>query len=959
MNVNFWVFHGIFEIKNHYHMKRIILILSLVICIAWHPDFVSGQNSGIDLTTPLSTDPNVKIGRLDNGLVYYIRQNKKPEKRIELRLAVNAGSILENEDQQGLAHFMEHMNFNGTKTFPKNELIDFLQKTGVRFGGDINAYTGFDETVYMLQLPTDDTTLVSKGFQVLEDWAHNALLDGKEIDKERGIITEEWRLGLGAQDRMMKKIFPVIFKGSRYADRIPIGKVDIIKNFTHETLRDFYRDWYRPDLQAVVVVGDLDPALTETRIKNHFGGLTNPENERARAAFDLPDNAEPLIAIATDKEATENFILMFYKHPLTSEKTLGDFRLKVMAEIFTDLINNRLSEISQKPESPYVFAGTGYGRFLARTRDAYIINAMSKENQIDKSLEVLLAENERVKRFGFTQTELDRQKEDMISKYEKAAKEFDKTESASICSDYVSNYLSGNAIPGPQKKFKYLKNILPGITLDEINSLVKKWVTDSNMAMVIMAPEKENVKVPTEQEVLDIIKQSKLNQLTAYVDNYREEPLVTKDIAPATITAKSENEDLGFTELKLSNGITVALKPTTFKNDEIVITGYSPGGNSLYPDEDFMSAEFAAQVIDMSGAGSFDNIELQKKLKGKNLQISPYLEDVREGFRGSCAPKDFETLLQLVYLYVNQPRKDSTAFEAFMSQMENQVKFMKSSPIMAFYDTLFKSVYPGYKRMVMLPTQQQLDQVNLDKLYEIFKDRYADAGDFKFFLVGNFQTDTIAPLLQKYLGSLPNLNRQENWKNTAPKFAGGITDFTLYKGTDPQSMVGIVMSEKTTWSEKQNLHLEMIREILGIKLVEVIREKMSGVYSPQVMLNKDHYPESSFQLVVMFGCSPKMTGKLTRAVFNEIKKIRKNGPTEIDLTKAKEALIRKHETDLQKNEFWLSKIESFYYNHDEPGSVNTFSDRVHAVTAGDLKETAFSHFNPNHYVRVVLMPEKK
>ncbi|HNW75239.1 MAG TPA: pitrilysin family protein, partial [Bacteroidales bacterium] len=483
-------------------MKRIILILSLVICIAWHPDIVSGQNSGIDLTTPLSIDPDVKIGRLDNGLVYYIRKNKKPEKRVELRLVVNAGSILENEDQLGLAHFMEHMNFNGTKTFPKNELIDFLQKTGVRFGGDINAYTGFDETVYMLQLPTDDTALVSKGFQVLEDWAHNALLDGKEIDKERGIITEEWRLGLGAQDRMMKKIFPVILKGSQYADRIPIGKVEVIQNFKHETLRDFYRDWYRPDLQAVVVVGDMDPVLTETRIKNHFEKLKNPDNERARTAFDLPGNAEPLIAIATDKEATENFILMFYKHPLTSEKSLGDFRIKVMAEIFTSMINNRFSEISQKPESPYVFAGTGYGRFLARTRDAYFINAMSKENQIDKSLEVLLAENERVKQFGFTQTELDRQKEEMISKYEKEAKEFDKTESASFCSDYVGNYLSGDAIPGPQKKFRYLKNLLPGITLDEINSLVKQWVTDSNMALVIMAPDKENVKVPTEQNVL-------------------------------------------------------------------------------------------------------------------------------------------------------------------------------------------------------------------------------------------------------------------------------------------------------------------------------------------------------------------------------------------------------------------------------------------------------------------------
>ena len=493
-------------IINTLYMKN-ILFKSLVITgfiLLGYPGF--SQQTTVDLTTPLAVDPNVKIGKLDNGLVYYIRQNKKPEKRVELRLVVNAGSILENDDQQGLAHFMEHMNFNGTRTFPKNELIDFLQKTGVRFGADINAYTSFDETVYMLQLPTDDTSLVAKGYRVLEDWAHYALLDGKEIDKERGIIVEEWRLGLGAQDRMMKKFLPVILKDSRYATRIPIGKVEIIENFKHETLRDFYHDWYRPDLQAIVVVGDINPNEVEAQIKAHFGNLKNPSAEKERVNYDLPDNADPLIAITTDKEATDNYVMMFYKHPLASDKNLGDFREKVLAELYTGMLNNRLNEITQKPESPFVFAGSGYGRFLARNKDAYMINAMAKESQIDKSLELLLAENERVKRFGFTQTELDRQKEEILSQYEKASKESDKTESADFCGEYVSNYLSGDAIPGAQKRFKYLKNLLPDVKMDDINALAKKWVTDNNMALVIMAPEKENVKVPTNDQVLDIIR---------------------------------------------------------------------------------------------------------------------------------------------------------------------------------------------------------------------------------------------------------------------------------------------------------------------------------------------------------------------------------------------------------------------------------------------------------------------
>ncbi|MDP1621630.1 MAG: insulinase family protein [Bacteroidales bacterium] len=917
------------------------------------------QQSAVDLTTPLAVDPGVRIGKLDNGLVYYIRQNKKPENRLEMRLVVNAGSILENDDQQGLAHFVEHMNFNGTRTFPKNELIDFLQKTGVRFGADINAYTSFDETVYMLQLPTDDTALVEKGYKVLEDWAHYATLDNKEIDKERGVITEEWRLGLGAQDRMMKKFFPVIFKGSKYADRVPIGKIEVIQNFKHQTLKDFYRDWYRPDLQAVVLVGDLDPDVAEAKIKAHFGAMKNPASPRERVNFDIPDNIEPLIAITTDKEATDNFVLVFYKHPLSPDKTLGDFREKIMAELYTGMLNNRLNEISQKPESPYVFASGGYGQFLSRNKDAFMINAMTKENKIDKSLEVLLAENERVKRFGFTATELDRQKEEILSQYEKASKEFDKTESRNFCSQYVRHYLSEDAIPGAQKQFKYLKNILPEINLNEINDLAKKWVTDNNLGLVVMAPEKEGVIVPTQEEILSIIRDSKTNALTAYVDKFREEPLVQGDVTPGKITGRKENKELGFTELTLSNGVMVALKPTNFKNDEIHISSYSPGGNSLVPDNEFMSVNYASQIIDMSGVGNFDNVELQKKLKGKTIQISPYIDDVKEGFRGKTTPKDFETMMQLVYLYFDQPRKDTTAFQAFMSQMENQMKFMKSNPIMTFYDTLFKVVYPGYKRMIIFPSQTQLNEVDLDLAFKIYKDRFADASDFKFFLVGNFSVDSLSPLIEQYFGSLPSLNRNETWMDTSPKAADEITNLTVYKGSDPQSMVGLVMPEQFVWNEKNVLCMNMIREIMGIKLVEVIREKMSGVYSPQVMVNIDKYPVPTVQTMVMFGCSPQTTDKLSKAVFAEIKKIRKKGPSEVDLKKAKESMIRARETDVEKNEFWLRKMESLYFNNDSPDNIATFNDRVNAVTIDDLKLAASTFIKPDHYVRVVLMPEKK
>ncbi len=937
------------------HLLRLALLANLVFFIS----VASAQQSVIDLSTRIAVDPSVKMGKLDNGLVYYIKQNKKPEKRVELRLVVNAGSILENDDQLGLAHFMEHMNFNGTKTFPKNELIDFLQKTGVKFGADINAYTSFDETVYMLQLPTDDSSLVETGFQVLEDWAHNSLLDGKEIDNERGIIVEEWRLGLGAQDRMMKKFLPVIFKDSRYATRLPIGKVEVLENFKHETLRNFYHDWYRPDLQAIVITGDIDPAKVEARIKAHFSALKNPSQPRERVVYDLPDNKDPLIAITTDKEATENMILMFYKHPGKVVKTLGDLKEQLMAELFTGMLNQRFNEISQNPEAPFIFAGTSYGKFLARTKDSYVVNAMPKENQIDKALETLLAENERVKRFGFTSTEFERQKEELFSQYEKASREADKTESAQFASEYVSNYLSEDPIPGAVKKFKYVKNLMPEIKLEEINNLVKSWVTDENMAMVIMAPEKEGVKVPTIDQVLGIVSQSKSTDLKPYVDKFKEEPLVNKELQPGKITKVDVNKAIGFAEVTLSNGVTVVLKSTNFKNDEILVSAYSLGGSSLYPDQDFMSANYATQVVDMSGAGNFDNIELEKKLKGKNLQITPYIDDVREGFRGNSTPKDFETMLQLIYLYFDSPRKDTTAFKAFMSQMENQMKFMKSNPMMAFYDTLFKTVYPGYKRMIIFPGENQLKEVSLDKIDRIYRDRFSDASDFKFFIVGNFNMDSITPLIEKYLGSLPSSHRNETWKDVSPTFAPGVTNLTLYKGSDPQSMVGLVLSEKIEWNSNNLLALNMLKEILSIKLIEVIREKLSGVYSPQVMLSPDHYPQSTYQLVVMFGCSPQTADKLTKAVFQEIKKIRKKGPTEVDLNKAKEALIRARETDFEKNEFWLGKIESIYYDKTDPALILNLKERVNRVTVTDLKKTAGELINPEHYVRVVLMPEKK
>jgi len=937
-------------------MKMFKVFLPGIIALMCFASFSFGQKGISNLKDTLPVDPNVIVGKLDNGLTYYIRKNVKPEKRVELRLAVNAGSMMENKSQLGLAHFTEHMCFNGTTNFPHNELVNFLQKTGVKFGADINAYTSFDETVYMLQVPTDDSVTLKKGLQVIEDWSHNVTFDDKEIEAERGVITEEWRLGLGADDRMRKKYFPVIFKNSLYADRIPIGDINIIKTFPHDTIRSFYKDWYRPNLQAVAIVGDIDVKAMEAWVKKHFGSIKNPANPRPRIVSDIPDNKDPLISIVTDKEATNTQVMLFYKHNSKVEYTVADYKNYLTANLYTEMLNARLSEITLKSDAPFIMAQTDYGSFLARTKDAFELVAIAKDNQAEKSLTTLLDENQRVKQFGFTATEMERIKDQLLSDYEKASKESDKTESGRLIREYVSNFLSKDPIPGAQNEYKMAKKLLPTITLEEVNALAAKWISDNNMLVVVTAPEKEGITVPTEKQILDVIAKSKTTVLTAYVDNFKTQPLVTTELKGSKVTTKTENKDLGFTELTFGNGVKAIIKKTDFKNDEILVNAYSTGGTSLYPDQDYISAEFASRIIDQSGIGDFDNSELEKKLKGKEIEMSPYIDDLKQGLEGKCTPKDFETLLQLGYLYTSSPRKDTAEFNAFMGKMKTQLKFLGSNPVYAFYDTLLKTASSNSPRVVVIPKEKQLNQVSLDKAFKIYSERFANAHNLKFFIVGNVNIDSLTPTLEKYLGSLPGTGKEEAWLDKNPKFPAGVTNVLINKGTEDKSMVGIINNEKIDWTDKNRLCLRMIKEIISIKLIEVIREKMSGVYSPQVQLTTEQFPEAEYNLMILFGCAPKNVDKLVKAVFKVEKSIRDKGPTDVDITKAKETLIREREVDIKTNKFWLDKLEAFYFDKDDVGLITDYSTKVNAITAKDLQECFAKYILKDHYVKVVLKP---
>lgn len=937
-------------------MKNFKLLIAILGCYLIFP--AMGQKGIVNLSDTLPLDPAVVTGKLDNGLVYYIQKNSKPEKRVELRLIVNAGSVLENKSQQGLAHFTEHMCFNGTISFPGNKIVDYLQSYGVAFGYDLNAYTGFDQTIYEIKIPTDNKNLLDTGIMILADWAHNVTFDSKEVDKERGVITEEWRLGLGADDRMQKAWFPVAFKNSLYADRLPIGDINVIKTFPYDTLKAFYNTWYRPDLMAVAVVGDIDVKDIETKIKQRFSGFKNPPNPKPRPTVDIPDNKDPLISVVTDKEATNTMLLLFYKHKAKVPYTVQEYKSTLMAQLFTEMLNARLKEITVKPDAPFAMATSQYGNFLARSSDAYLLYAFPKENQIEKAFEILLLENERIRKFGFTATELERTKEQMLTDYEKAAKEFDKTESSSLVGQYINNYLVKEPAPGARLEYGLAKKLLPKITIEDINQLASQWITDENVAVVVTGPQKEGITMPTEKQLLDIIAQSKKTEVQAYVDNFKAEPLIKEELSGTKVTSKTENKDLGITELTFGNGVKAIVKKTDFKNNEILFRGYSLGGLSLYPDKDYLTAMYAASIINESGIGNFDNTELEKKLKGKDLEIAPYISDLREGFDGKSSVKDFETLLQLVYLYCKEPRKDTTAFNAFMSNTKTQMKFISSSPIYAFIDTLLKASSSNSPRTIVVPTMSQLNGIDLDNAFRIYNERFSNASDFTFFIVGNVDADTITPMLEKYLGSLPGKNTGETWVDKNPKFPAGVTDLEIKKGTEPKSMVGMVMNEKFDWNDNNRLLLRMFKEIIEIKLIEVIREEMSGVYSPQVQLDFNQYPVSEFSLMIMFGCSPKNTAKLTKAVLGIFKSIRDKGPTADDLSKVKEALLREREVDMKTNDFWIGRLENYYLNKDNADLITKYNDKINAFSQKDIQDFAVKYFPGNHYVRVVLKPAK-
>jgi len=907
---------------------------------------------------PIPLDTNVITGTLDNGLRYYIRKNSKPAQRVEFRLVVNAGSVLEDDDQQGIAHFNEHMAFNGSKNFDKNDLVNFLEKTGVDFGADLNAYTSFDETVYMFQMPSDRQGLIDSAFMVLEDWAHNVSYTDEEIDKERGVVHEEWRLGLGANDRMMKKYIPIILKGSRYAERLPIGKMSVIDSCEHDVLRRFYNDWYRPNLMAVIVVGDIDPAYAEKQIKEHFNKLKGPKDERERTVYDLPDNNQPLVAIATDKEATMTMAALLYKKEKLPYETMNNYRNDLRFGLYVQMLNARIFEILQDPDAPFLYAGVDYGGFLTRSKDAFSMYAVTKENRINDAIALMITENRRVKQYGFTESELERQKAEYISNLEEKYQEKDKTDSRNFISEYVSNFLEGRAFPGIENELVLSNSFLPGITLDEINQLAFYMVKSQNLVVLITAPDKEGITIPSKEEVLKTIADVEDLQLEAYEDEDIAESLISSELAGGSVVKTATDETFGTTTLQLSNGIKVTLKPTNFKNDEILMTSIAAGGTSVVSDEDYISAYFSGQIMGMSGVGEFNSIALKKFLTGKKVSVRPEIGKLSQGVSGNSVKKDLETLFQLTYLSFTEPRKDTTAFKTFVSQMETQFKFMLENPQMVFYDTLYKLATQNDPRTIVIPSPEQINSINLDKTYSFYKNSFANAGDFEFVFVGNFDIDEITPLITKYLGSLPAGDGSSKWKDVSPEFPAGITEAIVNKGSEPKSSVGIIMSGDFDWTLANRLQSKLLMKTLSIRLRESMREDQGGVYGVGARQQLSRYPKPEQRIFINWGCGPENVETLVESVFTEMQFLVDNGPGDVNLKKAKETYLRDLETDVKENKYWLNKIKAGIKYNSKLASIEELTKTVNSTTKEDLQKAATKYFTSDHYLKVILMPEK-
>ena len=922
-------------------------------------DVMQEEASTMIAADMIPVDERLSHGVLSNGMHYYIQKNVRPENRAELRLAVNAGSVLEDEDQKGLAHFVEHMAFNGTRNFEKNELIDYLESTGTRFGPDLNAFTSFDETVYMLQVRTDSTALFDKGMQVIRDWADGITFDEEEIDKERGVVESEWRSRLSPDQRMQNVYFPIMYKGSQYAERLPIGDPEIIKNADYETIKRYYRDWYRPDLMAVVVVGDVDVSTVEAQVKQLFGDIPAATSPRPRTKYDMPKHPETLVSVVSDKEASFTNVRVMYKHDKIHTKTTADFRESLVRQVYNRMLGARLSEISKNPDPPFMFAYTGYGGDVG-DMDTYSSFAFVPEGKASAALETLLTENKRVLRHGFTAGEMERAKKEMMEGAERNVKEMDKTESNRLVMRYVYKYLDDIATPSPSQALALYEQYLPSIQLSEVNALPSQWIRDESRVVVINGPQKEEAPLPEEDEVRNMLEQVAQTSVEPYVDDVVEEPFFTAELSETPIAEDITYEEVDVRYIKLDNGVDVYLKKTDFKNDEILMSAQSPGGSSLYNDDEYFNASNAASIVSEAGIGAFSPTQMDKLMAGKTVFVSPYIGTLSEGMNGSASPDDMEIMFQMIYKYFYEPRIDAEAFASFVSKQSGVFKNLMSNPTYFFSDYVSRKKYDEHPR-VGFPSADDWTDLDYARAMEIYKERFADASDFTFSFVGNFDEDKITSFIQTYLGNLPTIDREEDWKDLGIDPVKGVVKERFEKGEAPKTNVHMYFHGDYKYNVENNYIMNSTLAYLRIKLREALREELGGVYGVRLSGGGSKKPKENYGIVISFNADPPMTDTLIQEAKRVIQSAIEEGPNDLDMTKVKETQKQGRVKNLKENRFWQRRINTAHEedkNFDEI-LLSTLEKRIEGLTAAQIQEAISTYFDYDDYMEFIMDPEPK
>ena len=937
------------------HLLRGLWIVALILCCNFQQVFAQQM-------PPIPVDKNVRIGKLDNGLTYYIRKNSQPANRADFYIAQKVGSIQEEADQRGLAHFLEHMCFNGTTHFPGDALKQYLERIGVKFGENLNAYTSVDETVYNISnVPVTTPGAIDSCLLILHDWSNDLTLDPKEIDKERGVINEEWRTRMSAIQRFQEKMLPVMFEGTKYATCFPIGTMEVVMNFKPQTLRDYYEKWYRPDLQGIVVVGDIDVDTIEAQIKKMFSDIPAQPNAAKREYYPVNDNKEPIVLVYQDKEQSNVQALIFNKHEATPDEQKGDMGYLVQnyaTTLINNMLNARLNELVQTANPPYIYAATyDDDFFVAKTKDAFTGVVVCKEDAIENGIATLLRETERARQFGFTETEYNRARAEYLRQLESAYNERDKRKNEEYVDEYVRHFLDNEPIPGIEFEYMLVNQMAPNIPVDAINKFMQQLITDNNQVVLLAGPEKEGVKYPSKEEIAALLKEMKSFDLKPYEDKVSNEPLISEDIKGGKIVSEKAGDIYGSTKLVLSNGVTVYVKPTDYKADQIMMKGVSFGGTSVFPNEEIINISQLNGVALVGGIGNFSKVDLGKALAGKRASVGSGIGNTTETISGSCSPKDFETMMQLTYLTFTSPRKDNEAFESYKNRLKAQLQNADANPMTAFSDTVTRALYGNHPRAIKM-RENMVDQINYDRILEMYKDRFKDASDFTFYLVGNVNLEEMKPMIAKYLGALPSINRKETFKDNKMDIRKGQykNEFAKKQET-PMATIMFLYSGTCKYDLRNNVLLSFLDQALDMVYTAEIREKEGGTYGVNCSGNLGKYPKEELVLQIVFQTDPAKKDKLSAIVVEQLNKMAKEGPSAEHMQKIKEYMLKKYKDAQKENGYWLNNLDEYFYT----GIDNTkdYEKLVSSVTAKEVQDFLAKLLKQDNEIQVIMtMPEE-